>query len=451
MLERKIAQNIAQWHAGKKRKALMLTGARQVGKTTAVRDFARSSYAQFAEFNFLLDPLACEVFSGPLDADSLVANMTAYLRQPLEPGRTLVLLDEIQNCPAARTAIKPLVEDGRFDYIETGSLLGVRVNDVASFPVGFEETVRVYPMDFEEFCLACGVQPQTIELLRERFAEKRPVDPAMHETMMRLFRTYVVVGGMPEVVQRYVETHDIAQVLHLQHDLLSLYRQDIARYANDAEKTKAREIFDAIPSQLNDQNRRFVLADLSKNARQNRYQSSFLWLADAGVTLPCFNIEAPVAPLATAAQRNLFKLFMCDAGLLCCTALGNVQSELLSGKLDVNLGSITENVVAQELAAHGFDLGYFNSKKTGEVDFVVQRGHNVLPIEVKSGNDWKRHHSLDVMLATEGWDIPEAYVLCKGNVELAGRICYLPLYMCMFIEQERLPEKLIFEVDLSGL
>ncbi|MBT1178943.1 ATP-binding protein [Bifidobacterium vespertilionis] len=451
MLERTITKTLEAWSKSSRRKALMLTGARQTGKTTVVRDFARRRYERFAELNFLTDPHAGDIFSGPLDANTIVANLTAYLRQPLEPGNTLVLLDEVQECPRARTAIKFLVEDGRFDYVETGSLLGVRTADVESYPVGFEERHRMYPMDFMEFCRACGVQQTTFDLLRDRFECRKPVNGTIHETMMRLFSAYMVVGGMPEIVQRYVDTHDIAQVVQLQRDILALYRLDIAKYADRADRTKIRAIFDAVPSQLNDRNRRFVLADLGKNARHNRYASSFLWLADAGVALPCYNVEAPVPPLPASRKRSLFKLFMGDTGLLCAQALENVQVPILQGDLDVNMGEITENAIAQELVAHGFPTYYFDSKRYGEVDFVVQSGTRALTIEVKSGNDWTSHHALSKIMSVPEWHLDQAYVLCKGNVEQSGPITYLPLYMSMFLEPEHLPDSLPFTVDLSAL
>ena len=451
MLWRKAWKRLEEWKAAPRRKALLLSGARQTGKTTLVREFARARYGHFAELNFLEDPRAAEVFAGPLDADTVVAGITALLREPLEPGDTLVLLDEVQECPRARAAVKFLVEDGRFDWVETGSLLGVRSREVPSFPVGFEERVRVFPMDLEEFCRANGVQDATFALLRRCFERLEPVPPAVHETMMALFRAYVVVGGMPEAVQRYVDTHDVAQTAAVQRDLLELYRQDIGKYAEGADKAKARAIFDAIPSQLDDKNRRFVLADLSKTARQERYASSFLWLADAGVALPCYNIAAPVPPLAAEEKRSYLKLFMGDVGLLCAASLGNVQFAVLSGDLEVNMGSIVENAVAQELAVRGFPLRYHNSRRCGEVDFVVQPGARVLPVEVKSGDSWTSHRALDNVLAVEEWGLDRAVVLCKGNVAVDGKVAYLPLYMAMFLEPERLPESLPFEVDLSAL
>lgn len=451
MFERDVWKKLDSWKRSDGRKALMLTGARQVGKTTVVREFGRREYSCFAELNFLADPQARKLFDGALDADTLVTNLTAYLRKALVPGGTLILLDEIQECPNARTAIKFLVEDGRFDYVETGSLLGVKTRQIASYPVGFEEPCRMYPMGFAEYCRANGVQSETIDLLKECFDEKNPVPEAVHQVMNRLWLSYIVVGGMPQVVARFVQTHDVARVVELQSDILALYRQDIAKYADSRETAKIRSIFDAIPSQLDDKNRRFVLADLGASARMNRYESCFLWLADAGVALPCYNVAAPTAPLAANEKHSLFKLFLSDTGLLCAACLGGVQHAVLGGDLEVNMGSILENVIAQELLSHGFSLNYFNSKRYGEIDFVLQDASAVLPVEVKSGGDWKRHKALDNVLAVGEWSIGEAYVLCRGNVSRQGRITYLPMYMSMFIEPEHMPRNMPFEIDLSPL
>ena len=451
VLKRKAWSRMQAWKNNPSRKALMITGARQIGKTTLVREFAKQHYECFAELNFLEDPNAQRVFEGARDADTLITNLTAYSRTELKPGHTLVLLDEIQECPAARTAIKFLVEDGRFDYAETGSLLGVRTKEVSSYPVGFEETMRMYPMDFEEFCWANGVQASTIAMLEDHYRNAEPVSESVHGTMMRLFQLYTVVGGMPDAVQRYVDTHDIAQTIDVQTNLLALYRLDIAKYADNKDKAKIRDIFDAIPSQLDDKNRRFILADLRKTARQNRYSSSFLWLADAGVALPCYNVNAPLPPLENNGNRSLFKLFMNDTGLLCAASMDNIQFELLSGNLEVNMGAIAENVVAQELKAHGFALHYFITSRIGEVDFIVRDGKTVMPIEVKSGNDWKRHKALDNLMAVQDWGLENSYVLCKGNVMKGGTTTYLPLYMVMFLKPTPQPATLTYTVDLSAL
>lgn len=450
MLERKLYARLLQWKSQKRRKALCISGARQVGKTTLIRQFGKEQYKHFVEINFLNDPLSKTIFSGSLRPQELLANLTAYVRQPLEIGNTLIFLDEIQECPQARVAIKFLVEDGRFDYIESGSLLGVSTKSVPSLPVGFEEPVTMYPLDFEEFCWANGVQKKTIELLHDAYLNKRPVSELIHETMKKLFYSYLVVGGMPEAVSIFVSTNDIVQVISFQREILALYRQDIVKYSTQ-NSNKIHRIFDAIPGQLDEKNRRFTLSSLEKNARQNRYESSFLWLNDAGVALACYNVTQPTIPLKLNEKHNLFKLYLCDTGLLTAACAQNIQFALLNGDVSVNWGSILENAVAQQLLANGFPLRYFNSIRHGEVDFVVEKNGKVLPVEVKSGKSFKLHAALNNVLDVKDWGISEAVVLCQGNVDSDERILYLPWYMVMFLKADQLPRQWLHRVDIGAL
>jgi predicted AAA+ superfamily ATPase len=305
-------------------------------------------------------------------------------------------------------------------------------------------------MDFEEFALANGVQAETISYLEEAYDKSELVNEAVHNTMIELFRHYVIVGGMPEVVQQFVNTHDIGEVLNIQRDILTLYRQDITKYSQN-DKIKIKDIFDRIPSELNTQNRRFMLSDISKTARMHRYESSFGWLKDAGVALPCYNVVEPKIPLMLNEKSNLFRLYLSDTGLLCASAIENVQFSILAGDLDVNMGSILENTFAQQFKANGFDLRYMNKKGMGEIDFVVQQGGNVVLVEIKSGSDYDTHTSLKNALAVEDWDIKKAYVFCSGNVIRTDKITYLPWYMVMFFKQQTLPAHLIADIDLSAL
>ncbi len=451
MLYRKAYDKLLEWKQQPKRKALCIMGARQIGKTTVIRQFGKDQYECFVEINFVTDPEAGQIFAGSLDANTIITNLTAYTRKPMVPGKTLVLLDEIQACPNARTAIKFLVEDGRFDYIESGSLLGVKHKEVRSYPVGFEELYQMYPMDLEEYLWANGVQKSTIDYLRKCFDKKEPVTEAVHQTLCKLFYTYIVVGGMPDVVQTYVDTHDIAQVIARQREILELYRLDIAQYAQGNDKIKIRSIFDSIPAQLNDKNRRFILNSVAPTARQERYADSFNWLADAGVALPCYNVTEPQPPLSLNEKRNLFKLFMGDTGLLCVACMENVQFGILNGDLQINMGSILENTIAQQLKSNGFSLNYFDGKKTGEIDFVIQNGMGVDLLEVKSGNDYRSHPAMDKIRKVEGWQFGNAVVLCKDNVMQEDGLQYYPWYMVMFMTALQPPKEMKFEIDLSAL
>ena len=430
-LKRRITEEFERWFATPDHRALLVTGARQVGKTFAIREFCSARYESVLEINFAETPSARAIFEGDLDADALIANLTAFSRVPLVPGKSVVFLDEIQECPRARAAIKFLVDDGRFDYIESGSLLGVLYHDVPSLPVGYEHMLRMYPLDLREFLVACDVQPETLALLESCFAEGREVPSAVHERIMRLTRLYLAVGGMPAVVERFAMTSDLAQSLAVQRDILELYRLDVAKYAPN--KPHVRMIFDAVASELGKANKRFKLRSLSPSARMERYESDFMWLVDAGVTLPCYNVRAPEPSLALNEQRNLFKLYLCDVGLLGAMLEVPVQFELVSGDAGVNHGSILESFVAQELAAHGFALRYFDKSRYGEVDFVLPSRDAALPVEVKSGADYRRHKALDNVLAVGEWGIDRSIVLCPHNVEHAEKSLYLPWYMVMFL------------------
>lgn len=451
MLYRKAYQKLLDWKSQTTKKALCITGARQIGKTTLIRAFGKENYEHFIELNFITDEKAQLIFEDALNANTIITNLTAYLRQPLTPGKTLILFDEVQACPNVRTAIKFLVEDGRFDYIESGSLLGVRHKEIRSYPVGFEEIYRMYPMDFEEYLLANGVQKTTISYLHDCFHTKVPVSASVHNTLQKLFQSYIVVGGMPQVVQTYVDTHDIGRVIENQKDILEQYRLDIAQYAEGNDKLKIKAIFDSIPSQLNDKNRRFILNHIDENGRQNRYGDSFRWLSEAGVALACYNVTEPQPPLQLNEKHNLFKLFFADTGLLCAACMENIQFSILNGDLSINMGSILENVVAQQLKANGFSLNYFDSKKYGELDFIIQNGTHVDLLEVKSGNDFKKHSALLKILSVDNWTMQNAYVLCSGNIEATETITYLPWYMVMFLVPEQIKNGTIYKIDISGL
>ncbi len=451
MLKRKAYDKLMSWKNEGRKKALCILGARQIGKTTLIREFAKNNYENFVEVNFITDERAADIFKGSLDADTIITNLTAYTRKQFVPGKTLILFDEIQKCPKVRTAIKFLIEDGRFDYIESGSLLGVKFKEVTSFPVGFEDIYQMYPMDFEEFLWANGVQNTTIDYLKNCYDNLTPISQTVHDTMNKLFYTYIVVGGMPEAVQIYANTHDIGRVIAFQNEILDQYRLDIAQYAEANDKIKIKAIFDSIPSQLNDNNRRFYINSINKNARINRYENSFKWLDEAGVALPCYNVEYPQPALKLNEKHSLFKLFMGDVGLLCAACMENIQFDILQGNLDLNLGSILENVMAQQIKSNGFALYYFDARKYGEVDFVIQNGLKIDLIEIKSGKDYKKHSALDNVLSVGEWKFHNAYVFCRDNIQADDNITYLPWYMIMFLKPSSIPEGTKYEIDLSGL
>lgn len=431
-LKRKIISTLTEWKNSTNKIALLIAGARQVGKTTTIREFGQSEYKNFVEINFEKTPSAMEAFAGNRDAETIYSNLTMLGYGPFVPGQTLLFLDEIQSCPNARTAIKFLVEDGRIDIIESGSLLGINYKDVSSFPVGFEQEVKMYPLDFEEFLWASGITDDIIGKLRKYYDTNTPVPAFMHEQMMKLFRQFLIVGGMPQAVNSFVTGIDFKKTLTIQRNIMMSYRNDIAKYA-DREKHLAKMVFDQIPQQLCKQDKRFILADLEKGASQRKYGDATMWLVDAGIAYFSFNVSKFELPFSFSEKRNLYKLFMHDTGLLCSTSLDRIQFDVMNGKIDINEGYLTENFVAQELVKKGRNLNYYDKKSRQELDFIYQDEGKISIIEVKSGNDYKRHTSLDRIIESDSDKINQAIVFSKFNTEIINGVKHLPFYMLMFL------------------
>ena len=352
-------------------------------------------------------------------------------------------------CPEIVTAIKFLVDEGSYRYILSGSLLGVELNDLRSEPVGYMGVKEMFPMDFEEFVGCVGINRQVIDSLRDAWKSRTPADDFIHSKMMELFRLYLVVGGMPAAVCKYIETNNLQEVMAVQKEIIKLYRRDITRY-DPKNKLSIEEIFDLIPPELNAKNKRFILKRLNENAKFERYSNSFLWLKNAGVALPVYNVEEPKLPLLLSRSRNLFKLFQSDIGLLAAQYAEGIQLRIISGDKSINFGSIFENAVAQELTAHGIDAYYYNSKKRGEVDFVIEFDGKVVPIEVKSGKDYEVHRALSNIMDCGEYDIPEAIIFNNDNIKVKGKYIYAPIYMAMFIEKKN-DAPTFYKIDLSGL
>lgn len=447
MLKRKIDDYIRHYY-DTSRNALLIAGARQVGKTFSIRNFGKS-FKSFIEINFVENPGAVKVFKEAKSSADVLLRLSAITTIPLIKGETLIFFDEVQECPEVVTFIKFLVDEGSYRYILSGSLLGVELKDLRSEPVGYMGVKDMYPLDFEEFIRGIGVAANVIAALREAWETRIPVDEFIHSKMMELFRLYLVVGGMPAAVSKYIESNNLQEVMAVQHDIIRLYKRDIARYDPDR-KLYIEEIFNLIPPELNAANKRFILKRLNENAKFERYQNSFLWLKDAGVALPVYNVEEPKIPLLLARSRNLFKLFQSDVGLLAAQYSEGIQLRIIKGDKDINFGSIYENAVAQELIAHGLVPYYYNSKKRGELDFVVESGGKVLPIEVKSGKSYEIHRALSNILDCGEYDLPEAVVLCNDNLRVDGKVVYAPVYLAMFLEKGSTTPSL-YKVNLSGL
>lgn len=446
-MKRKIDTYLTNYYATN-RNALLITGARQIGKTYSIREFGRT-FKSFIEINFLENPDAVALFKGAKNSSDILLRLSAITTKPLIKGETLIFFDEVQKCPDIVTAIKFLVDEGSYRYILSGSLLGVELNDLRSEPVGYIGVKDMYPMDFEEFISCVGINQQVIDSLRTAWQNRTPVDEFVHSKIMELFRLYLVVGGMPAAVSKYIETNNLQEVMAVQKDIIKLYKRDIAQYDSN-NKLGIEEIFDLIPPELNAKNKRFILKRLNENAKFERYQNSFLWLKNAGVALPVYNIEEPKLPLLLSRSRNLFKLFQSDIGLLAAQYAEGIQLRIISGDKSINFGSVFENAVAQELVAHGIDVYYYNNKKRGELDFVIELAGKVLPIEVKSGKDYEVHRALTNIMDCSEYEIPESIIFNNDNINVRGKYIYAPIYMVMFIEKKN-DAPTYYKVDLSGL
>ena len=351
---------------------------------------------------------------------------------PFVEGKTLVFFDEIQECPNARTAIKFLVEGHTYDYIESGSLLGISYKPVPSYPVGYEEEIAMFPLDFEEFLWANGVSDQVFELLRKSYNSETAVPDFVHQQMSQYYRQFLAVGGMPEAVQAFVNNPDFRAVEKVHRSILTTYRSDISQYAGK-DQVLVKRVFDAIPSELAKEDKRFILADLEKGASRRKYEDPTQWLIDAGIAYYSFNTSAFELPFEATENRKLYKLYMVDTGLLGSILLKGIQFQVLSGDISINEGALTENYVACALSAKGFPLHYYDKNSKQELDFITEEQNKITIIEVKSGEKYKKHASLDAAIRGHADKIHRAIVLSRYNVSKKDGVLYFPLYMAMFL------------------
>ena len=376
-------------------KALLVTGARQIGKTWLIREeIAKSGYRKF-EVNFIDQPDLVDYLNVKMSANEFLVKLKMIMPEDCKPQETVVFFDEIQKCPEIVTKIKFLVEEGSFKYVMSGSLLGVELKGITSVPVGYLTVLRMYPMDFEEFMIANNVSKTTLEMLKAKFETCQPVDEFIHQKLLSLFFIYLIVGGMPDAVKIYIATKDIREVDKVQRDIVALYKEDFSQYESEDKKLKLISIYDIIPAELNKQNKKFVFTMLNKELKFDRYENSFLWLKDAGVALPVYNVEAPVIPLKASKSSNVFRLFSNDTGLLTSAYPAETKLELINKNSEVNNGAHFENAVAQQLTANGLEPYFCKKKNIGELDVLVEMDGKVVPIEVKSGKAYKAHKSLD--------------------------------------------------------
>lgn len=448
MINRKIDYVLDEFFELNHREALLIDGARQVGKTWSIRAFGRRHFRHVVEINFIKTQGAKALFSGVLNEVDLFVKISALTDEEMVPGETLIFFDEVQECPEIVTYIKFLVDEGSYRYVLSGSLLGVELKDLRSAPVGYLREVKMYPLDFEEFLFALGLKRDVFEHVKSRLEKSEAVDPVVHDKLKGIFRTYLVVGGMPAAVDTFVRTKSVSKVVDVQKGILNEYRKDATKY-DLRDKLKILNVLDLLPEELNRPNKRFIVSELKAGSRYEREEGSFLWLEKAGIALSVRSVADPRIPLRLSRRSNFFKLFLNDVGLLSALYMDGIQSRILSEETDVNFGSVYENFVAQELTAHGFRLYYFNSEeRRAEVDFLIEKDGRVLPIEVKSGKNYKTHESLNHLLSIAEYGIERALVVSNANSSGKGAIRYLPVYSLMFLSHDGLPEDDAVRVSL---
>lgn len=449
MLHRKIEEKIIDWIKNSK-KAMLIDGARQVGKTFIIRKVLEDEGCDYIEFNLIKTPALVNLLDKSDTVDDMIANLSLFADKPFVRGKTFLFFDEIQEYKELAAKIKFWVDEGSFRYVFSGSLLGVELKNIKSAPVGYLTTFTMYPLDFEEFLQIYNFTDDLRSSLYRSFKERKPVNDAVHRRMMQIFNMYLNVGGMPSAVEKFRETRSLEDVIAEHNDIVVQYKKDFTRYESEDKKPYLTQIYDLIPAELNDNNKRFNFSDLKKGLRYSRSEDSFIWLAQAGVALPVYNVAAPAIPLLMNEKSSLFKLFLSDIGMLTTLYGRATKMQLLSDNQDINNGALYENVVAQELKAHGFKLYYYNSKRFGELDFVIEYNGRVLPIEVKSGKNYQRHSALNNVMEISNYSIDEAFILSNYNVEVKGNLVYLPIYMLMFIKDEDIKLPKVDLDDLSG-
>lgn len=432
MLERKIYQQFLAWKENMNKKCLMVKGARQVGKTFIIDKFCRENYKSYIYINFFENKEYSSIFENGLDVETIIKQITIRIPNVhLVAHDTVLFLDEIQECPEAITALKFLSMDGRFDVIASGSLLGINYKEIPSYPVGYIEHLEMHSLDFEEFCWANGMNSEAIEYLKEYFDLKKPVPISIHNKMIDLFKEYIIVGGMPNVVDHFVTHHDFSQVIQIQRNILEDYKMDIGKYAKETEKAKVRECFLSIPKHLAKDYKKFRYSLVSHNGKAEKYQGSLMWLYDANIINFCYNLSIPELPLEGNAKSDVFKVYMRDTGLLLAMLEDGSAKEVMDGNLGIYKGAIYENIIADIFSKLGKKLYYFERNSTIEIDFFIRYDNQATAIEVKSADNTKSK-SLNSVITN--WGVTKGIKLSMKNVcEISEQVLSLPLYMAIFL------------------
>ena len=436
MLKRKIEQKLADWKNSKNHKPLIIKGCRQCGKTFSVLDFAKKNYKNVVYLNFFENPDYISVFSGSLEVDNLVMLLSALLGHGavFESGQTVLVLDEIQECPEARTALKFFRMDGRYDVIGTGSLLGVKGygREPKSIPVGSETVIDMYPLDFEEFLWANGITEPVIGMLKQCLEKEIPVPEALHNRMKQLLLQYIVVGGMPDAVQTFVDTKQMEEVLRVQRDIVRSYEDDMVKYAERKDKSRIKECFQSIPKQLSKENKKFQYSVVRKGSTASQYLGSLQWIEDAGIITRCYNLSITELPLDGNAEQDVFKVYMRDCGLFVSMLEDGTQYDILQGNLYGYKGAIFENLIADIFGKMGRKLYFFHKGSGLEVDFVIRYQGQCTLVEVKAATG-NAKSTKTILQHPEKYHVNSAIKLGDYNVGRSGRILILPLYMAFLL------------------
>ena len=446
MLKRKIQAYIEQYLKSNSNKMLVIDGARQIGKSFIIREVGGRLFPNFIEVNFAKDKNGPKVFAEANTVEKFYFQLSTIAGEKMrEKVNTLVFLDEIQAYPHMLTMVKFLKEDDRFTYIASGSQLGVTLRQTVSIPVGSLEIKHMYQLDFEEFLWANGFGETAISELRKRFENGESLDENLHVRMLDLFKRYLLIGGMPDAVNVYLDTRNIVAVRKIQEDIRHLYALDASQY-DEEHKLKIMSVYNMVPSNMENKKKRLVYKSIEgSDKRWKDYADEIDYLVGSGITLDVKAISSPSFPLVESASKNLIKLYFNDVGLLTDVLYQYNVSAVLNDELSVNLGSVYESVVASELRAHGHELFYYDNKAKGEVDYIVDdyESLSVLPIEVKSGKNYQIHHALNAFAANEDYKIKRGIVFSnEREVRSKGIITYLPIYYVMFLEY-RVPERLL--------
>ena len=433
-MERKFYRTLTSWKNNPNKLSMIVRGARQIGKTYIIELFGKTEYKNYVYINFEENPSYKEIFSGDLDIDTLTAEISLRVKNArLEPGETLIFLDEIQSCPQARTALKFFTISKRFDVVASGSLLGLNYKEVSSYPAGYVQEEKMHAMDFEEFLWAMGISKETISYIQSFYENSKKIPEPANSKMLEYLRQYAVIGGMPQAVQSFVNEHNYQNVLKLQRNILVNYQNDIAKYAPISEKAKARECFLSIPRQLAKENRKFQYGLVEEKGTARKFSGSLMWLYDAGIIDFCYNINPPALPFNGNIVASSFKIYMHDIGLLCAMLNDGTQKDIIDDTLKIYKGAIYENLIADIFSKSGKSLYYYKKENSqAEIDFFIRYKEKAVPVEVKSGN--RGTSSLDSLLKKP--EFPLGIKLCNGNIGFADKKLTLPLYCALFLKQD---------------